>query len=81
MSKRIAQTGRIATVHLVCSYIKGCPDKCKRCPEFEDSEHGRVQRACRALAEEVVMVVKKRGPFTNRSSNANWRKRIAKYGE
>jgi hypothetical protein len=51
---------------------------CKLCPSWEkDERYGKVQRACRGLAEEVVSIVKNGGPFKSMTANRVWRNKIA----
>ena len=44
----------------ICPYVRGNGDeKCDRCPHWENhSRFGQVRRGCRALAEEVMGIVR-----------------------
>lgn len=66
------------TVHIVCGRLRGKP--CKECPAWEKDEHyGKGQRGCYGLADELIRIVKRGGPFKAPSANRKWRKRVAKY--
>ena len=72
---------RFNRVHAVCEYlnIANTEFRCKRCPAWEDSVHGKVQRGCYALADEACSIATNGNPWGKSANSAQarrWRKRF-----
>lgn len=62
---------------MVCQRLRGEP--CEGCPRYETTHYGRTQRGCYALAQELISIVKRGGPFKSAAMNQRWRKQVEKY--
>jgi hypothetical protein len=71
-------------IHVVCEYLhfgKDADFACKRCPAWESSDYGKVQRGCYGLAKEACNIARVGNPWgkpPNSASAKRYRERMAK---